>query len=577
VSAASARDGRIRRCLEEAEHGQLGALNELLRDPSPAPPGNGWSLAANAAGASWGLPASEPAEALLEAAVAGTAAERLGAARACVYLERLALLRFDGQRLERLAALHARLADHEEGPEGIVAARLAALWADVMLWRPGDVEIRGRELHARAARAQSAAAVVEATLVRALGALAAGDPEAAVGHARRGSRMSRAEGLVAEEWTAHLVLARLRRLTGKPHLAGHILESLARVVCPAWRAWLCWELTLAAGADAAAPLAAALRSDGDRDPAARAALGLDDLVGTARRGEREGFSEARARLAPALGGFAALDAEASAVASALDPALPAPAALAAWRDGATDLVPLGLSGLPPWPYDPVAATRVDHALAFVAVEPGSRGRRVLRPGVALLPGGPEAEAAYAARRAGHRTDVGLAVLALAGPEGMATPDFFRAVWGFAFLPALHQGTLDVAAFSMRKQIEEHGEVVRGGGRIALRVDHPLVLPDPRCARSTAEHVLRLLARHGVLRAMAAAELLSVSTRTVQNALKQLVLDGFCRTEREGREIRYRVVDTTFSEIGRSGEVGQRQERACAWSSREGSPPRRPGG
>lgn len=80
----------------------------------------------------------------------------------------------------------------------------------------------------------------------------------------------------------------------------------------------------------------------------------------------------------------------------------------------------------------------------------------------------------------------------------------------------------------------------------MRVVAPLVLPDPRCARSTAEHVLRLLGRHGTLRAVEAAEALRVPLRTVQTALNQLVADGACRSERVGKEVRYQVLDTTFS-------------------------------
>lgn len=539
---------RILRALDSAERGELAALAAAGRMAAERGDAGGWSLAIAAAGAFWGLGVTEPDEAALEDWLGTSAAERLAAARACVYLERLALLRFDGARLERLAALHARLLGADPLPEAQVAADAAAAWADVLAGRPRRDEEEGRALHTRAAKAQAAAIVVEATLQRALAALGAGEDQAALAHARRGSRMSRAEGLVAEEWLAHLLLARVRRCCGRPHLAGHILEALARVAPAPWQGWLCWELVLAAGVEAAAPLVTALRARdaGALDPGARAALALVDLVTAAGRGDRTAFDEARAGLTAALIGFTALAAEAATVAAALDPRLPPTTTLAPWRDGATAAVPLGLQGMPPWPDDPTARTRVDHALGFVAVTPGGRGRRVLRPGVALVEGGAQAERAYCERRAGQRTDVALAVLALAGPEGLAVDVFFREVWGFAFVPRLHQGTLDVAVFNMRKLIEGRAEVVRDKGHIALAVSQPLVLPDPRCARSTAEHVLRLLAHHGVLRAMEATELLGVSARTVQTALKQLAADGACRLERAGRETRYRVLDTTFS-------------------------------
>ncbi len=543
--------GRVRHALEQAEHGEIEAFEGLSAPLATLGPDDGWLLAFKAASVFWGRGGREPEPTELEFLVDGPPEQRQGAARACVYLERLALLRFDAEKMSRLATLHTTLAAHDASPETRLAAESAVLWADILRGHPGDVERRCHALHKRAALAQSASTVIEATLQRALGAMAIGDSDAAVAHARRGSRMSRAEGLVAQEWLAHLVLARVRRAAGKPHLAAHILGALVPAVTSPWLGWLCWELVLAGRMDTALTLTSSLGTHGADDQAARAALHALDLLAAARQGDRARFDVAKADLSTALGGFVAIFDEATTLIGALDPRLPSTPLLSPWRHGKTLSVPLGLQGLPPWPEEtngPQTASRVDHALAFVAVEPGLPGRRVLRPGTALLDGGPEAEKEYGSRRAGQRTDVGLAVLALSGPAGMNTEEFFQLLWGFTFVPQLHQGALDAIAFTMRKLIDGRAELVRGKGHIALQVLRPLVLADPRCVRSTAEHVLQLLVRHGVIGAVDGAQSLGVSLRTIQMALKQLAADGVCRVERDGREIRYRVIDTTFTTL-----------------------------
>jgi len=64
------------------------------------------------------------------------------------------------------------------------------------------------------------------------------------------------------------------------------------------------------------------------------------------------------------------------------------------------------------------------------------------------------------------------------------------------------------------------------------------IPDP---------VLRALATLGATSANATADALRMPLRTVQAVLQQLVAEGACSIERDGRHVAYRIEDTTFSE------------------------------
>jgi DNA-binding transcriptional ArsR family regulator len=152
-----------------------------------------------------------------------------------------------------------------------------------------------------------------------------------------------------------------------------------------------------------------------------------------------------------------------------------------------------------------------------------------------------------AERIYGRTDAALSALALAGPAGMPQDEFFRSVYGFAFSPNIHRGSFNVLVHRMRNRVRGLGDVLRGDDRLALRIDRAFVVPDPRCVEPTVARVLRLLASRGACRAEELAQNLNVSQRTVQLALQQLLADGACQKERNGREIRYRVDDTTFCE------------------------------
>jgi hypothetical protein len=84
--------------------------------------------------------------------------------------------------------------------------------------------------------------------------------------------------------------------------------------------------------------------------------------------------------------------------------------------------------------------------------------------------------------------------------------------------------------------------------IALVLREAIVVRDMRCVLPVADRVLRSLALLGASSANSAAASLRMPLRTVQAVLQQLVAEGACTIERDGRRIAYRIEDTTFTEI-----------------------------
>jgi hypothetical protein len=204
---------------------------------------------------------------------------------------------------------------------------------------------------------------------------------------------------------------------------------------------------------------------------------------------------------------------------------------------------------------PAAETEV--TIGYVWATPATRGLRLLRAGLGLVGPGRRLDREDPAGAGTTRTDTGIAVLALAGPQGVARDDFFVRVYGFRFDPELHQGALDVLVHRMRQRLGPSGEITRDRHTltIALALGDPLVVADARCALPLSERLLRALAHASRATAQEVAETLKVPLRTVQEALQELVADGACAVDRVGRRFSYRVHDTTFTEITavRAGE------------------------
>lgn len=84
--------------------------------------------------------------------------------------------------------------------------------------------------------------------------------------------------------------------------------------------------------------------------------------------------------------------------------------------------------------------------------------------------------------------------------------------------------------------------------IALLLRDTIVVPDMRCILPTADRVLRALALLGATSATVAAETLHMPLRTVQAVLQELVSEGACTIERDGRRVAYKIEDTTFTQV-----------------------------
>jgi hypothetical protein len=460
---------------------------------------------------------------------------------ACGPVARAALLRFDRDRASALAEVQRELATGVEDED-------AALWLDattawIELWSGGaDVAPRIDALRQRAADRAEPWLVVESTALSALAALP--DLEQALQVARRASRMAASEGLPAPEYLANMVLARLRRLCGTPHLAARILAGLERVVPEPWRGWLACEAFFASGSEAAAD---ALERVPASDAATTAARALVSAEEAARQGRRDRFEPSLREAAERAAGFEAVASEVRTLGRLIDYAADlteAEGSVRVWCAGEDDAVPPAARGVC---RPEGTAGSGESALAWAFVEQGRSPRRIARPGVPLLLAEREALALRQTKRKSGRTDKALAALALAGPAGLDETELFRAAYGFAFSAALHQDVLRVLLHRTRGRLGDGGELTHRSGRVTLVPRAPLVVPDPRCGQPVDDRVLRWLARRGHATAQEVAAECGVSLRAAQATLQQLTSEGACQPERKGRRVEYKVEDTTYSE------------------------------
>jgi hypothetical protein len=475
----------------------------------------------------------------------GEALQRI-AARVCSVMERVCISTLDAAQLAAWTSLHARLESADGQPS--VALRSAQLWQRLLEGATAGQDVVAKALFEEASRQKAPAQVIESTALRALLALSGGAREEAVELARRASRMAQSESLPQLEYLANLTLARVRRYSGRPHLALHILNALSRVAPPAWSGWIGWE-TLLAGGDRGDPDDDASRP-GDA-PAMAARTALAAFLRAARAGEWARFQTLAAALDSTVSAFwPDLAREAQVLIAALDPLRPLPSSSRAWFEGEEANLPCGLHGIG---VSPGTGDENDDATVFVVARPGARGRRVLRPALAFATT-PQLLARDAGKAApgGVRTETGVAALALAGEDGMTREEFFQSVYGFPFVAHRHQAVLDVLCLRMRGLIGPAGRIRRdtGDGRpwLALSLGAPIIVADMRCALPIADRVLRALAKLGTISASSAATSLRMPLRTVQAVLQQLVAEGACSTERDGRRISYKVEDTTFTEV-----------------------------
>ena len=456
-----------------------------------------------------------------------------------------AVLAFDDGALERMARAPA-----PPGGDPLVAA-LAAAWLALMRGHAAAIEPDMAGLFARAAATRDPRRVIEATALRAMIALSGDKLAAAVAFARRASLMARTEALPEAEMLANLALARMRRHTGKPHLA---------VANPGGAG--------AAGARCAGGLAA-LGTPAVRRRRARASRGCAARGRQRRRQQRRGrrrvrqtpaagrarreASGLRSRGGVAVGQHARVLGRARRGVGAAGPAYPnrrPPIPLVPFITGASAELKYGLHRAAVFSGGEEPGTTV-----FVVARPGARGRRILRDGLGLFGSCQMLSDEHDARRAHGRTDAALAALALAGPQGAPEEDSFRSVYGFPYAHAPHRGVLDVLLHRVRKRIGSAGVIARSDGRLALALSAPIAVADPLCSPPAAARILSALARQPQATADVIAAQLGIGVRAAQLALQQLVSDGACAMRRRARHVEYQLRDTTFSEPTSSDVLG----------------------
>jgi hypothetical protein len=220
--------------------------------------------------------------------------------------------------------------------------------------------------------------------------------------------------------------------------------------------------------------------------------------------------------------------------------------VAAWRYGAVSLPPPAVHGLALGALDGGEDATEEHAVAYVVMPPRRRSFRCLRVGLPLLRD-PEIVRLAPSRRLHGRTETLLAILALAGDEGLDDATCFARAYGFAYMPDLHRGVFDVLLHRARNAVQGVARLDRASGRIVLSATRTLLVPDPGASRSMSDRVLRLLAERGRASAKQAALGLGVSLRAVQGALTELAEADACVIERHGRHVTYAIEDSVFSE------------------------------
>lgn len=401
-----------------------------------------------------------------------------------------------------------------------VAKTLARAWSG----EPDAITMLGH-VEERARNAGISEYVIEAAALRAL-FTSRRDPETALSTARRAARMAQTEELPQLGYLAHLVLAHVRRRAGHPHFAKRIVSSLERAAPALWANWIAWESMMAGyrpgGESEVARACGRMLAQVRATESVRvAASGLELLVnrqGPLLRGEFDSMIQA-------------CDAEAD----------------DAWARGLTNEFPpfaCGIAGISADAGEPLRAR------ALVSARPGL-SRRILPLGLpaAVRRGAVQLEQA---RSRDARTAAGVCALVLSGEDGLTFADWFERVYGFEFVESRHQRTANVLVHRMRKYVSGLGTIYRTETRLFLSVEKMFVVPDPRCTPRAHEEILRTILTHATpVSAREIANSAGSSLRYTQARLKELVHDEYCVCERVGRDIVYRVTDTTFSPPTRS--------------------------
>lgn len=516
-------------------------LEHATNDADDATRAWGWALAAQlwAADPARGTPADH---ATLASFAPNSVEAQAGAAVACSEGARLALVYGDVTEFCRWAELQSRFSQGIDWPLVSAHRELLDAWT---VFVDGELE-RAAQMAAAIASSsveRLAFAPIEAEIISAYCAELNGEVDMAVRKTREAWRRARAEDLPQWQYLASLALARMRRVSGAPHLAARILRPLAEVAPSPWQGAIAWEAWMAG----ALTLGASIALDDQSDPMMQSRT-LGRMLLAAANAQRNEFDAALAELVAMSGLWPtrARDRHAGAAALSVDHTIDAERqpAVAAWV-AATQASPPGavkgfcvdLESNP---------DEVGPAASVIGYPPGTgTARRIAALGESVAP----VDARIPRVRGKSERDLRtLAALACAGPAGMEREALFQAVYGFKYDHELHRTLLNGLVFRVRQALGDRGELsVTDEQTYVLELNCVLLIPDPRCEQSLEDVVLRAMSRSGALSAKEASSESGVALRTAQRALRQLVEEGALTSERKGRQIMYRLEDTTFSE------------------------------
>ena len=457
----------------------------------------------------------------------------------CRYQELRCVLWFDREELGGWRDVHRRIHSASGGSRVELGLVAVDCWMALLDGQADRTAKWANALSSQAAKQGDAASVLESMVLRSLSALALGKLDEALQTARQGSRMASTEELILHEYLVNIVLARVRRYTGKPHLSQRILDALARVTPRPWLGWITWELLFASSYDRAAELLEAYEMD-HAAPAFPSQQALR-MFRSAQEGDHRAFEETVGFFEQSTSLWKGMADEALVVAAALSPARAVGAPVAEWRKGLTDVVPGVLRGLT----TPRIALDGTEQSALVVFTDGRQCCRMLSRGIGLLPDEARAQLVTSSLSM-YRVYTALAILALVGPEGLEERDLFQAVYGFPYEPTTHSAVLRTLLYRMRSETAETALIERIDDRLVLRPLGVFLVPDPRATADLEDLILQTLAHFGgKASAKQTASALNVPIRTVQAAFKRLIGDGACEVERTGRNIEYSLEDTTF--------------------------------
>lgn len=467
---------------------------------------------------------------------------RYAATVACIEGARHAIVTQDATKLAEWLELATELT---VGMEGELAGwlSLGRAWLAVARGDPDTASVAADRAARTASQLGTAPAVIETMVVRALCAELTGDIDEATTRARRAVRMARAEDLPQWQYLASLILARMRRLSGTPHLTSRILRPLLQVAPDPWHGWVAWEALMAG----ALSLAKQARLTENNDPASEVRT-MRSFVRSGVEGDRPSFRQAATALSSRRSDWVSRQHELRDALDSVDAERSVGVLsdrLKPWCTGRGASPPMTVKGLcidlNTNPGDPGPA-------AFVVAHPTKAARRIAGVGERVV---------EASTRIAHvpgkseRTPRTLAAIALGGKTGVSRDDLFKAVYGFQYEHNVHRELFKALIYRVRKTLGPAGKIrAIDEDHYALEPTEVIVIPDPRCEQSLEELMLKALAGMGDPTAQDAAATLGVPLRTAQTALKHLVESGALETERDQNDrrlIRYRVEDTTFSE------------------------------